>query len=77
MAEFSRAEMMSDANFPLFKIPKQWSYTIPVFPILPLSGRTLFHCGDRGRMHVSKGRGRTAKCHAVLLLRGFLLVLNV
>lgn len=49
MAEFSRAEMLSDANFPLFKIPKQWSYTIPVFPILLVSGRTLFHCGEGRR----------------------------
>lgn len=39
--------MVSDANFPLFKIPKQWSYTLPVFPILHMSGRTLFHCGSR------------------------------
>lgn len=48
-AEFSGAKMLSDANFPLFKIPKQWSYTIPVFPILIVSRRTLFHCGERRR----------------------------
>lgn len=54
MAEFSRAEMLSDANFPLFKIPKQWSYTIPVFPILLVSRRTLFHCGGGGCVDKSK-----------------------
>ena len=42
--------MLRDANFPLFKIPQQWSYTIPVFPILLVSGRTLFHCGEGRRM---------------------------
>lgn len=55
MAVFSRAEMLSDANFPLFKIPKQWSYTIPVFPILLASGRTLFHCGEGGGADMSAG----------------------
>lgn len=68
MAEYSRAEMLSDANFPLFKIPKQLSYTIPVFPILLVSGRTLFHCGGGG------GAGTAAKYQAVLLLCGLLLV---
>lgn len=74
MAEFSRAEMLSDANFPLFKIPKQWSYTIPVFPILLGSGRTLFHCGGGGGVDMSTGRGRAAKYQAVLLLCGLLLL---
>lgn len=67
MAEFSRAEMLSDANFPLFKIPKQWSYTIPVFPILPLSGRTLFHSGEEGGVHMSKGRGRQISCSIIIV----------
>lgn len=74
MAEFSRAEMLSDANFPLFKIPKQWSYTIPVFPILLVSGRTLFHCGGGRGVDTSKGLGRAAKYQAVLVLCGLLLV---
>jgi len=70
MAEFSRAEMLSDANFPLFKIPKQWSYTIPVFPILLVSGRTLFHCEEGGGAVTSTGLGGEAKYHAVVLLCG-------
>ena len=70
MAEFSWAEMLSNANFPLFKIPKQWSYTIPVFPILLVSGRTLFHCGEqRGGVDMSAGLGRAAKYHAVILFQ--------
>lgn len=67
MAEFSRAEMLSDANFPLFKIPKQWSYTIPVFPILLVSGRTLFHCGG---VDVCKGPSGAARYQAALLMSG-------
>lgn len=37
--EFRGAERRRRANFPLFKIPKQWSYAFPVFPILHMSGR--------------------------------------
>lgn len=73
MVEFSRAKMVSDANFPLFKIPKQWSYTLPVFPILLMSGRTLFHCGSGGVVDTSKGLDRAAKYQTVLLLCGLLL----
>lgn len=39
--EFRGAERTSRANFPLFKIPQQWSYSLPVFPILHMSGRNL------------------------------------
>ena len=74
MAEFSRAEMLSDANFPLFKIPKQWSYTIPVFPILLVSGRTSFHCGGGGGVDTSRAPDGAAKNQAALLLCGPLLL---
>lgn len=77
MVEFSRAKMVSDANFPLFKIPKQWSYTLPVFPILLMSGRTLFHCGGGGVVDTSKGLYRAAKYQTVLLLCGLLFRLDV
>lgn len=72
--EFSRAQMVSHANFPLFKIPKQWSYTLPVFPILYMSGRTLFRCGGGGGVDMSKSLGRAAKYQTVLLFCGLLLV---
>lgn len=72
MPEFNRDEMLSDANFPLFKIPLQWSYTIPVFPILLASGRTLFHCGE-----ADCRTGRAAKYYAEgALQRGIYLCLE-
>lgn len=67
MVEFSRTKKVSDANFPLFKIPKQWSYTLPVFPILLVSGRTAFAVRF---VDSSKDSGAAAKYQAVPLLFG-------
>lgn len=66
--QFRGAERTSRANFPLFKIPRQWSYSLPVFPILHMSGRNL-----GSRCTVRRGGGAELPDVSAMLRRRLLL----